>query len=123
MTPFDEFWHMTEEKRQQQCFYVGTIDIRICHDNNAVVSQFIRIKFITTNTAAQRRNQRTDLHRGQHLVKPGFLDVKNFSLQRKDGLVLPVAPLFGRTARRITLHQVYLRLCRVLLLTICQLPR
>ena len=36
-----------------------------------------------------------------------FLHVQNLSAQRKDGLEVPVAALFGRTACRVTLDEEY----------------
>src|SRR5690606_33289014 len=65
---FDNFRHLTEEEGQQQRTNVRTVDVGVGHDDDAVVTQLVRVELFAANTAAQRRNQGADLSGGQHLV-------------------------------------------------------
>ena len=80
------------------------VDVRIGHDNDAVVAQFVRVVLIAANAAAQRGNQRRYFLRREHFVKARFLNVEDFTLQRQNRLVLTVTPLLRRTARRVPFH-------------------
>ncbi|MNC06247.1 hypothetical protein D3C75_537540 [compost metagenome] len=75
------------------------IDVGIGHDNDAVVTQFVRVVLIAANAAAQCSDQRRHFLRRQHLVEARFLNVEDFTFQRQDCLVLTVTPLLGRAAR------------------------
>ncbi len=75
-------------------------------DDDAVVAQFIRIVLIATDTASQRGDQRRHFLGREHFIEAGFLNVKDFTLQRQDRLVLAVTTLFSRAARGVPFHQV-----------------
>ncbi|VFS67406.1 Uncharacterised protein [Kluyvera cryocrescens] len=45
---FNDFWHLTIEEGQQQRTNVRAVDIRIGHDDDAVIAQFIRVVLIAT---------------------------------------------------------------------------
>ena len=62
MAAFDQLAHLAIKKRQQQRTNVGTVDIRVSHDNDPVVTQLVRIEILTANAAAQSGNQRTNLY-------------------------------------------------------------
>ena len=98
-----------------------TVDIRVGHDNDFVVTQFFDIEFVAAYTAPQGGNQRPDFDRRQHLVKTSFFHIQNLALQRQDRLGPAIAPLFRRSARGITLDQEYFRQRRILFLAIGQL--
>ena len=74
--------HLTIEEGQQQGTNVRAVDVRIGHDDDAVVAQFIRIVLIATDTAAQRGDQRRHFLGREHFIEAGFLNVKDFTLQR-----------------------------------------
>ena len=97
------------------------VHIGVGHDNHFVVADFLDIKIIAANTCAQRRNHRADFLGAQHSVKPGALDVQDFTLQRQYRLILTIARLFGRASRRIPLHEEEFGFGRVALLTIREL--
>ena len=99
------------------------VDVRIGHDDDAVVAQFIRIVLIATDTAAQRGDQRRHFLGREHFIEAGFLNVKDFTLQRQDRLVLAVTTLFSRAARGVPFHQVQFGQRRVALLAIRQFAR
>ena len=69
----------------------------------------------------KRGDQRADLVRGQHLVKPRALDIEDFPAQRQDRLVLARAALLGGAARRVALHDEDFGFGRVAFLTIGEL--
>ena len=79
MSPFNQFAHLTEEKRQQQGTNVGSINIRVGHDDNAVISQLIRVEFVFADTAAKSRNNGANFGITQHFVEPGTFDIQDLS--------------------------------------------
>ena len=123
MTTFNDFRHLTIEEGQQQRTNVRAVDVRIGHDDDAVVAQFIRIVLIATDTAAQRGDQRRHFLRREHFIEAGFLNVKDFTLQRQDRLVLAVTTLFSRAARGVPFHQVQFGKRRIAFLAVCQFAR
>ena len=88
-----------------------------------MIAQLVGVEIVTPDAAAKGGNQRSDLHRGQHLVESCFFDIQNFSLQRQDGLGSTVTPLLCRAASRVTLDEEYLRQGRVFFLAVRKLPR
>ncbi len=123
MATFNNFRHLTIEEGQQQRTDVRAVDVSIGHDDDAVVAQFVRVVLVTTDTTAQRGDQRCHFLRGEHFVETRFLDVKDFTLQRQNRLVLTVTPLLRRAARGVPFHQVQFRQRRVAFLTVRQLAR
>ena len=120
MATLDDFAHLTEQEGQQQCPDVRTVHVRVGHDDNGVVTQFIGIEFFPADTTAQSRDQGAHFCRGQHLVKAGFFHVQDLTFQRKDCLGLAVTALFGATTGRVTLHNVKFGKGGVLLLAVGQ---
>ncbi len=114
---------MAVEEGQQQGADVRAVDVRVGHDDDAVVAQVLRLHVVAADAAAQRRDQIADFLRGQHLLQPRLLDVEDLALQRQDRLEAAVAALLGRAAGGVALDQEDLGLRRVLLLAIGQLAR
>ena len=85
---------------------MGPINIGVCHDNDAVIAQFIRVEFLFADTATQRSHNGAYFSRSQHFVEARFLDIKDLTFERQNRLIFAIAPLFRRSTRRITLHQV-----------------
>ena len=83
---------------------VRTVDIRVAHEDDLAVADFCRVK-VVADTGHRGKNI-PDLFVLQNFMKSGLLDVQDFSLQRKDRLEPPVAPLLGAAARRIPFHEV-----------------
>ena len=69
----------------------------------------------------ERRDQRADLRRGEHLVEARALDVQDLALQRQDRLRAAVATLLRGAAGRIALDDKELRERRILFLAVCEL--
>ena len=94
------------------------INISICHDDDFVIADFFDIHIVITNPGTDRGDQRANFGRRQHFIKAGPFNIQDFTPQRQNGLVRPVAALFGRPTSRITLDKKHLRFGRVTLLTI-----
>ena len=75
MAALDQFSHLTEEKGQQQRADMRAVDIRIGHDNDAVVAEFFWIELLGTDAASQRGHQGADFRRSEHLVEARLFDI------------------------------------------------
>ena len=121
MAALDDFPHLAEQEGQQQSTDVRTVHIGIGHDDDGVITEFVRVEFFPADATTQRGDQGADLGRGQHLVKAGFLDVQDLTFQGQDGLGLTITALLGTTTRRITLHNEQFGEGRVFFLAVRQL--
>ena len=86
---------MAVEERQQQRADVRAVDVRVRHDDDAVVTQLGEIEVLDADAAAERRNHRLDLVAAEHFVEAGLLDVQTLALERQDGLEAAIASLLG----------------------------
>ncbi len=84
---------------------MASVHICVSHDDDPAVAQSFDIKGLT-DPGAQGRDQGFDLIIREDFIQPGAFGVENLPAQRQDGLEMPVTALFGRTTRRITLHDV-----------------
>src|SRR5690606_9974959 len=103
----DELAHGAAEEREQQRADVRAFDIRVGHDDDAVVAHLVGVEFIA-DAGAERSDQRADFGRRQDPVEPRALDVQDLAFERQDRLRTAFATLLRRTAGRITLDGVYL---------------
>ena len=94
----DQLGHLAIEKGEEQRADVRAVDVRIGHDDDAVIAQFLRVVLLLADAAAERRDQRRDLDRGKELVEARALDVQDLALERQDRLELAVAALLRRAA-------------------------
>ena len=121
----DQLGHLAVEEREQQRADVAAVHVRVGHDDDAVIAQLLDLEVVGPQTGADARaqhgDQRGHLLGGQQLVKAGLLDVEHLAAQRQDGLELAVAPLLGRTAGRVTLHDEEFALRRIAFLAVGQL--
>src|SRR5690606_34160340 len=101
----DQRRHLAVEQGQQQGADVGAVHVRVGHDDDAVVAQFVDVE-IRTDAGAQGGDQGSDLFAGQQAVKARLFDVQDLAAQRQDGLEFTVAALFGRAAGRVALDNV-----------------
>src|SRR5438270_4102362 len=119
----DQFAHLAEEEGQQQCADMAAIDIRVGHDDDAVIARLRRLEILAADAGAERLNQGADLGRGQHLVEAGALDIEDLALQRQDRLKGAVAALLRGAAGAVALDDEELALGRIALLAIGELAR
>jgi hypothetical protein len=87
------------EEREEQRADVRAVHVRVGHDDDAVVAQLLEVELVLADAGAERRDERRDLHRREHLVEARLLDVQDLALERQDRLVLAVAALLGGAAR------------------------
>src|SRR5260370_42492098 len=123
MAALDEYRHLTIEKRQQQRSYVAPIDVRICHNYDAVISQLVDVEIVAPDAGSQRGDERADFGGREHLVEARLLHVEDFSLERQDGLSAPVAALLGGTAGGIALLNKLFREPLTFPFAIVKIPR
>ena len=102
---------------------MGAVDIGVGHDHDPVIADLLDVEIVAADAGPQRRDQRPDLLRTEHLVEPRPLDVEDLAPQRQDRLVFAVARLLGRTAGRVALDQEQLRARRVAFLAVGELAR
>ena len=91
----DQLRHLPIKEGQKQCANVRAVNVRIGHDDDAVIAKLIRIVIIPTNPTPHGRNQRADLIGRDHAIEAGALDIQNLAFQRQDGLRSPIPPLLG----------------------------
>ncbi|MNH97547.1 hypothetical protein D3C73_502480 [compost metagenome] len=119
---FDNLPHVAVEEGQQQCSDMGTVDIRIGHDNNLMVTGFGQIKIIT-DAGSQSGDNRPYFGIGQYTVKPRFFNVQDLPAERQNRLEMTVTALLGRTACRVPFDDVQLADGGILGGAVSQLPR
>ncbi len=108
MTAVDNFAHVAEEERKQQCANVRTVDIGIGHDDDAVVTQAVNIEGIF-DTHAKRLNHAEDFVVGEHFVQARALNVQHLTTKWQNCLGFAVTSRLRRTTSGVTLHQVQFR--------------
>ncbi len=77
--------------------------------SDLVVAQLVGVEVVTPDAGTERRDERSDLLAAEHAIEAGALDIEDLAAQRQHRLVLAVAPLLGRAAGRIALHDEQLR--------------
>ena len=95
MAALDELPHLPEEEGEKKCSNVRPIHISVRHNDDAVITQLVRIKFIFADAASQCGHNGANFSRAKHLVKARFLNIQNFAFERKYRLKLSVSPLLG----------------------------
>ena len=99
-----------------------TVNIGIRHNDYFSVAEFFNIKIL-----ADRRTESS--HNGHklfvciYLVYARFFNIEHFTPERKYRLIAAVTPLFCRTARGISLDDVKLSLCDIMLIAVGKLSR
>ena len=59
----DQYRHLPIKERQQQSADVRSIDVCIGHDDDTVVTQFVRVELVLADTATERGDQGADFRR------------------------------------------------------------
>ncbi|MPM16070.1 hypothetical protein SDC9_62444 [bioreactor metagenome] len=116
----DQFRHLAVEQGQEQGSDVRTVDVRVGHDDDAVVTQLFDVEIVLADARAEGGDQRDDLFGGDQLVETRLLDVQNLAAQRQDRLELAVAALLGGAAGGVTLDDVDFAERRVFFLAVGQ---
>ena len=107
VTALDQLRHLAVEEGQQQRPDVAAVDVRIGHDDDAVVAQLLDLEVVAAHAGAdagaEHGDQGGDLLGRDQLVEARLLDVEHLAAQRQDRLVLAVTALLGRAAGGVTL--------------------
>src|SRR5690606_10031489 len=120
----DELRHLPVEEGEEQRPDVGSVDVGVGHDDDVVVAELRDVEVLSAGDAAsERRDERPDLGRREHLVEARALDVEDLAAEREDRLRAAMAALLGRAAGRITLDDVELADRGVLALAVGELAR
>ncbi len=82
MPALDQFRHLPIEERQQQGSDMRSIHVRIGHQDDAVITQFVGVVFILADTGTERGDQGAHLGRGQHAIETGLLHVEDLALHQ-----------------------------------------
>ena len=98
MLLLNQLFHVPEEEREQQRADMGSIHIRVCHDDDFVIPELRRIEIVFANTGAHGGNQRPNFLMAQHSVVACFFDVEDLTLKRQNRLETAVPSLLGRPA-------------------------
>ncbi len=112
--------HLAVQQRQQQGADVRAVDVRVGHDDEAVVAQLVDVE-VRADAGAQRGDQGGDLLAGDEAVEAGLFHVQHLAAQRQDGLELAIAALLGRAACGVALDDVQLAQRGILFLAVGQL--
>ncbi|MGY4595298.1 hypothetical protein ACVWXL_003044 [Bradyrhizobium sp. GM22.5] len=102
MAFIDQPRHLPVEEGDQQRRDVGTVDIGVGHDDDALVAQIL-FAILREHAAADRLHEVGELRVRRQLVLAGGRDVEDLAAQRQHGLGLAVARLLGAAAGRVTL--------------------
>src|SRR5579872_2241977 len=121
VTTVDQCRHLPEEERQKQGADVGAIDVGVGHQNDLVIAQLRQIEIVAADSGTERRDQRADLLRAQHLVEPRTLDIENLAAQRQHRLEFAIAALLGAAAGGIALDDEQFGFGGIALLAVGQL--
>ena len=72
-----------------------TVDVRVGHDNDAVVAAFGDV-LVKADPAADGLDHAHDFFVGQHLVFAALVSVDDLTTQRQDGLGVAETTTFGK---------------------------
>ncbi len=104
-----------------------TVHVGVRHDDDFVVAQLLDVErplaLAGADAGADRRDHRADLAVLKHLVEPRLLHVDQLAANRQNRLELSVAPLLGRAAGGVALHDVQLGVGRVAVGAVGQFAR
>jgi len=102
-----QFLHIAEEESQDQGANMRPVDIGVSHDNDFTVPQIGNIEIFSSDTGSESGNHGSDFLVGEDFIQPCLFDIEDLTTEGQDGLEFTVTALFGRTAGRVTLDDVY----------------
>src|SRR5512135_2228517 len=105
MLIFYQLRELPQKQGQQKGSDVGSVYVRVAHDDDLVVTQLLKGKLFA-HPGAQGGDDGPDLLIAENLIKAGLFNVKNLPLDRQDRLEPPVSALLGRAAGRVAFHNV-----------------
>lgn len=103
MTLFNQRAEVPDEQRAKQRRDVQAIGVGIRQNTNLAVAQLAQVVAIRIDTDGDGNIMH--FLGSQHLIGRDFPGVQDFTFQRHDRLILAIARLLGRSARRIPFHK------------------
>ena len=107
-----ELREVPPEERQEEGRDVVPVRVGVHQEEDLAVTELRNVE-VGPAAASESRDDVRQLLVPRDLCRVGLLGVQDLAPQGEDRLRLPVAPLLGRTARRVPLHDEELRLGRV----------
>src|ERR1700682_45985 len=92
-----------KKKGKQQGSDVAAVDVRVGHQNNLMVAELAGVEIVFADASAARGDNGANFFVPEHLVVACLFDVKDFALERQDGLIFSVAAHLRRAASGLTL--------------------
>ena len=105
VTFLDEVSHLAEEEGEEERADVGSIHIRVGHDDDLVVTGLLHIE-VLPDPRADRGDHGADLFVRENFVDPCALDVENLALEGQDGLERAIPALLRTAAGTVALDEV-----------------
>src|SRR6185437_9675518 len=84
-------------------------------------ARLVGVELLGADAGAERRDQRADFRRGQHLVEARALDIEDLAFERQDCLEFSIASLLGRAAGAVALDDEQFRERGIALLAVGEL--
>ena len=103
----DQFRHKAVEQRQEQCRDMGTVHVRISHDDDLIITQFADVKVISVSfgkSTAKCIDHCLDLCVCQYFIDTCFFHIQDLTTDWQDCLEHTVSGRLCRTSGRIPLH-------------------
>src|SRR4030042_4645151 len=98
----NQLLHVAIEEGQKQGDDVGTIHIRVGHEDDLAIAEVFEAELMG-NTRPQCLYQGFDLDTVKSPIHAGLLYIEDLATQRQHGLEATISPLFGCATCRITL--------------------
>src|SRR3989344_47395 len=118
----DEGKHVAEEERQQQCPDVGSVDVRVRHDDDLPVARLLEVELVP-DAGADDGHQRGYLPVPDNLHEPRLLHIEDLSAKGEHCLYVTVAALLRTPTSGVALDDEELALIGVLRAAVGELAR
>ena len=122
MTASDKLIHLSVEEAQQQGANVRAVDIRVSHDDDAVITTLGNV-LIRSDPRANSLDHAHDFFVSQDLVFAALVGIDDFSAKRQDRLRVAKPSTFSTTTCGVTFHQIQLAFFHLIADAIAKLPR
>ncbi len=119
---FNQGTHIAEEEGQQQRSDMGTVHVRIGHNDHFMVAQLLDVELVT-DTGTQGHDQGVQLIVAIDFIGPGLLHVQHLTPHGQNRLEPGISALDGRACSGVTLDDVDFTEAGVPLVAVLQLVR
>src|SRR5579859_2076223 len=95
---------MPEKESEKERANVAAVNVGVGHQNDFVIAELACVEIVFADAGAERGDDGANFFVAEHLVVTRFFNVKNFTFQRKNCLVLAVAAHFCGAAGGFALN-------------------